>query len=272
MKRNILSIMIVGIFTAGGTGVFANDATADSQRLEKSNPASPKRERDVSEPAGAAATESGSEARAPATADFRAAQDGVQAQFKAAKAQCQVMSGEALMACLADARAALSRESARLEQQWGEGARLRDKEARAEPVSGSERRAQGSGTLDPGSDSAQLPGNQAAKASAEGTTGLPSTGKSEYSAATDEAQSAYRDAKARCDVLQGAANGSCINEAKLARTAAMEVALAVWDAQGTSALADSDAMERSTRGMNAKGGMKPDAVGSELSPAQTARE
>jgi hypothetical protein len=53
--------------------------------------------------------------------------------------------------------------------------------------------------------------------------------KAQYTAAQNKAQSVYKDAKTKCDTLEGKANGTCMNNATAARTESLAHAKMEWD-------------------------------------------
>ncbi len=66
---------------------------------------------------------------------------------------------------------------------------------------------------------------QPAKTDAEAAA----TWKAQYAAAQDKAKSVYKDAKTKCDTLQGNAKGDCMTKATAARTEALALAKSQWD-------------------------------------------
>lgn len=105
MKRTILSLLVVGLFTGVGTSAMAQNVTAGDQPVvaEKSGTqteAYPEAGTNMQKPETAGAAE-----QSIPNADKNAARDRAQMEYKIAKAKCDDLKGSAIGACVTDAKA-----------------------------------------------------------------------------------------------------------------------------------------------------------------------
>lgn len=262
MKRTILSLMIVGMFVTAGAPALANDSTTKNQATGS---AQDKAMREGNTSAAGAVKDgkpgmpntSDAGVKKNAKADHKAAQDKVNAQFKDAKAKCDLMQGDAMRSCNAEAKAAQSKGLEQAKSDWELQGKAKDKESNAAPRPGSANSAQVGGAPDT-TPSSQQNASTTGQGAANGGDKTASS-QADYVAATEKAQGEYSEAMAKCDALQNDAKGSCITNAKSAQSTAMNLALTERQDQDDASMSGSDVMDRSSSGQDIEGGVKPEA-------------
>ena len=268
MKRTILSLLIVGLFAGAGISAFAKDAAMDAQSPQNTQDKALQQEKSIpqtsrSDANSIAPASSDTPTQANTNSELKAALDKVQAQFAEAKIQCDRMQGDAMRSCISEANATKKKGVAQANAQWGSQSKLNDKEGNSASQPSATNSAQVGGAPDTTPTSQQRSANDNPKGSGSEQSNDQTTAKAEYAAATDKAQVQYKDAKAKCDLLQGNAASVCVTDAKSVQRVALAQALSEMENQPSANATDADALERSNKGMKAKGGMKPEVDGAQ---------
>jgi len=112
MKRTLLALLIVGLFSGVGSTVMAKDATAGAQPAGTADPAA------TQMPAKSTKQTNPAKSDDPAKAEYNAAKDKAHTRYKNAKAKCESMQGDTMRTCMSDAKTAQTDALAQAKTQW----------------------------------------------------------------------------------------------------------------------------------------------------------
>ena len=272
MKRTILSLMMFGLFAGAQTAAVAQNVTADDKSGESAQTGNTQGP-DATAPKatnGAKPKPAGKDdvvARPLSKSELEAVRAQAQTRFDAAKAKCDVMSGDAMRTCMADAKTARAEELSKA---------LRPTQGRAE--------SSAPGTPVPGKDvkSGTAPSTGAATTSEPGDRGGvpapaaanpdPSGPRSSagYNAAQEMAQSRYEYAASKCSSLGADAGRACMADAAKARTEALAAAKVEWE---SGMQRDDSSQKRPVSDRNGSDGVTPTSyeVPSDMATSGTSR-
>jgi hypothetical protein len=111
MKRTILSLLVVGLFTGAGTSAMAQNVTAGTQPNADADSATQQPEKHA-EPTMAKVDQSREKAA------YNTAKAKAQSDFKDAKMKCHGQQGDAMRTCMMDAKTSRTEALALAKSQW----------------------------------------------------------------------------------------------------------------------------------------------------------
>lgn len=147
--------------------------------------------------------------------EYRASKDRIGAEYKAAKARCDALSGQPKNLCVAEAKAAEKRAKARAEADYENTPKAREKavvaDAEATYMVSKEQCATKSGNDKDVCVKAAKAAETKAKADAKATR---QTTAARTDAKDTKREADYKVAREKCDPMSGAAKDKCVADAK----------------------------------------------------------